>query len=106
MDAPLRWGVIGTGAIAGTFTADLALGDEGRVVAVGSRSQASADAFADRFGIPNRHASHAALAADPEFEAVYVTTPHPAHRVAALTALRAGKAVLVEKPLTMNAAEA
>src|SRR4051794_7102293 len=106
MTEPLRWGVIGTGAIAGAFTADLALGDAGRVVAVGSRAQASADAFADRFGIAGRHATYEALAGDPEVEAVYVATPHPAHLPAALTALRAGKAVLVEKPLTMDAAQA
>jgi predicted dehydrogenase len=102
----LRWGLLGTGWIADSFAADLPLGDSGRVVAVGSRSQESADRFADKFGIPNRHASYEALVADPEVDVVYVATPHPMHHANALLALQAGKPVLVEKAFTMNAAEA
>jgi predicted dehydrogenase len=102
----LRWGVIGTGGIARGFTEDLELTDSGRVVAVGSRTREAADRFGDRFGVPNRHASHAALVADPEVDAVYVATPHPMHHPAALIALRAGKPTLVEKPFTMTGAEA
>ena len=102
----LRWGVIGSGGIAAAFTEDLGLTDSGLVVAVGSRTRESADRFADRFGVPNRHASYAELAADPEVDAVYVATPHPLHHEAALLALRAGKPALVEKPFTMTAAEA
>jgi predicted dehydrogenase len=104
--AMLRWGVIGTGGIARGFAEDLELTDSGRVVAVGSRTREAADRFADRLGVPNRHASHAELVADPEVDAVYVATPHPAHHPAALLALRAGKPTLVEKPFTMTAAEA
>ena len=100
----IRWGIIGTGGIASTFAADLELTDSGTAVAVGSRSQETADAFADRFGIPNRHVSYEALVADPEVDVVYVATPHPMHHEDALLALRAGKPVLVEKPFTMNAA--
>jgi predicted dehydrogenase len=103
---PLRWGIIGTGRIASEFAADLALTDSGDVVAVGSRSRASADRFADRFGLPRRHGSYKALVADPEVDAVYVATPHPFHHANALLALEAGKAVLVEKPFTMDAREA
>ncbi|GAA3434989.1 Gfo/Idh/MocA family oxidoreductase [Kutzneria kofuensis] len=106
MSNPVRWGIMGTGGIAGAFAADLKLTDSGTVVAVGSRSQASADAFADRLGIERRHASYEDLAADPDIDAVYVATPHPLHHPNALLALRAGKAVLVEKPFTMNADEA
>jgi predicted dehydrogenase len=106
MSEPLRWGVIGTGGIAATFAADLELTDSGRVVAVGSRSIEKADAFAERFGVPNRHASYEALVGDEEVDAVYVATPHPLHRADAELALRAGKPVLVEKPFTMNAAQA
>jgi predicted dehydrogenase len=104
--AMLRWGVIGTGGIARAFTEDLELTNSGRVVAVGSRTRAAADHFADALGVPNRHASHAELVADPEVDAVYVATPHPVHHAAALLALRAGKPALVEKPFTMTAAEA
>jgi len=102
----LGWGLIGTGGIAATFAADLSFTDSGRVAAVGSRHMDSADRFADQFDIPNRHASYEALVADPEVDVVYVATPHPMHHGNALLALRAGKPALVEKPFTMNAAEA
>jgi predicted dehydrogenase len=104
--AVTRWGVIGTGGIASAFVTDLELTDSGTVVAVGSRRSETAEQFADRFGVPNRHASYEALVADPEVDVVYVATPHPMHREDVLLALRAGKPVLVEKPFTMNAAEA
>ena len=106
MTEPLGWGLIGTGGIAQTFAADLAFTDSGRAVAVGSRHLDSANSFADRFDIPNRHASYEALVEDPAVDVVYVATPHPMHHGNALLALRAGKPVLVEKPFTMNAAEA
>ena len=102
----MRWGILGTGGIARSFAADLRLTDSGVVVAVGSRSQASADRFADEFGIENRHGSYESLVADPAVDVVYVATPHPMHHDNAILALRAGKHVLVEKPFTMNAAEA
>jgi predicted dehydrogenase len=103
---PVRFGVIGTGGIAAAFTRDLALLPDAEMVAVGSRSQSSADAFGQSHGIGRRHATYAALADDPEVDVVYVSTPHPAHHGAARLAIDAGKAVLVEKPFTMDAAEA
>lgn len=106
MNAPVRWGILGTGGIAKAFAGDLALTGSGEVAAVGSRSQESADRFADAFGIPGSHSSYEALVADPDVDVVYVATPHPMHRDNAILALRAGKPVLVEKPFTMNAAEA
>jgi len=106
MSEPLRWGLIGTGWIADSFAADLACTESGRVVAVGSRRIETANRFADRFDIPNRHASYEALVADPDVDVAYVATPHPMHHSGTLLALRAGKPVLVEKPFTMNAAEA
>jgi len=105
-DSPVRWGILGTGGIATTFVTDLGLTGSGVAVAVGSRSQGSADRFADGFGIANRHASYELLVADPDVEVIYVATPHPMHHDDAILALRAGKHVLVEKPFTMNAAEA
>jgi predicted dehydrogenase len=104
--AVIRWGIIGTGGISSTFAADLELTDSGTVAAVGSRRRESAEAFGERFGVPNRHDSYEALVADPDVDAVYVGTPHPMHHEDARLALRAGKHVLVEKPFTMNAAEA
>lgn len=105
-DRPVRFGVIGTGGIATAFTRDLALLPDAEMVAVGSRSQASADAFGDAHAIARRHDSYAALATDPEVDVVYVSTPHPDHHASARLAIDAGKAVLVEKPFTMDAVEA
>ena len=101
----LRWGILATGGIAHAFTNDLKLNGF-TVQAVGSRSQAAADAFAAEFGIPNAHGSYEALVADPEVDVVYVSTPHPLHAANARLVLEAGKHVLVEKPFTLNAREA
>jgi predicted dehydrogenase len=102
----VRWGILGTGGIARDFVTDLKLTDSGRVAAVGSRRQESADRFGDEFAIAARHASYESLVADPEVDVIYVATPHPMHHDNAILALRAGKHVLVEKPFTMNAQEA
>jgi predicted dehydrogenase len=101
----LRWGILGTGWISTQFTSDLLL--TGHVVtAVGSRTQQAADAFAAAHGIPTAHPSYEALVADPQVDAIYVGTPHPFHEANATLALEAGKHVLLEKPFTLNAAEA
>lgn len=101
-----RWGILATGGIAHAFARDLALLPDAELVAVGSRAQESADAFGDEFSVPHRHGSYQALVDDPDVDAIYVSTPHPGHRDAALLAIAAGKAVLVEKPFAMDAAEA
>ena len=105
MSEKLRWGIIGTGLIADLFVTDL-LANDFTVTAVGSRSQASADEFAARFGIANAHPTYEALVADPEVDVVYVATPHPMHVDNATLALNAGKHVLIEKPFTLNAKDA
>ncbi|MFF7180783.1 Gfo/Idh/MocA family oxidoreductase [Streptomyces sp. NPDC008121] len=106
MGGTVRWGVLATGGIAAQFTTDLMAMEDAEVVAVASRTEASARVFADRFGIPRAYGSWSALAADPEVDVVYVATPHHAHRAAAGLALEAGKAVLCEKALTIHAGEA
>ncbi len=103
---PLRWGIIGSGKIAGRFAGDLQLLPRSEVVAVGSRSAGAAESFGERFDVPRRHVGYEALVADDDVQAVYVATPHPAHHDAAMLAIEAGKAVLVEKPFTLNAAQA
>ena len=103
---PIRWGIIGTGGIATAFATDLALMPDASLVAVGSRSQGTAEDFGERFDVPHRHATYAGLVNDADVDAVYVSTPHPGHHDAALSAINAGKAVLVEKPFTMTANEA
>ena len=101
----LRWGILGTGGIAAAQTKDLAVAGL-EVVAVGSRSIESATEFAAAHGIPRAHGSYEELAADPDVDVIYVATPHPYHHPNARLALEAGKHVLVEKPFTINAAQA
>lgn len=105
MAQPVRWGVLGTGWIAGQFVGDL-LATGHTVAAVGSRSQESADEFAGRFGITTAHGSYEELAADPAIDAIYIATPHPFHYDNAMLVLAAGKHALVEKSFTVNAREA
>lgn len=101
----LRWGILATGGIARAMTRDLQ--EHGhRVEAVGSRSTASAGAFAAEFGLPHAHGSCEALVADPDVDAVYVASPHSRHAEHALQAIAAGKHVLVEKAFTVNARQA
>jgi predicted dehydrogenase len=102
----VRWGILGTGAIARQFVQGLNSVPEAEVLAVGSRSRASAQEFADKRNIPRRHASYDGLASDPDVDVVYIATPHPFHAENAMLCLEAGKAVLCEKPFSVNAAEA
>lgn len=101
----LRWGILATGGIAHAFASDLRTAGLD-LVAVGSRSQASADAFAAEFDIPRAHGSYEDLAADPDVDIIYVSTPHPMHAENARLALEAGKHALVEKSFTVNRVEA
>ncbi|MCG8478504.1 MAG: Gfo/Idh/MocA family oxidoreductase [Spirochaetales bacterium] len=105
MSKTYGWGIIGTGGIAALQTRDLITSGLS-VAAVGSRTPAAADEFADRFEIPRRHGSYEALVADPGVDIVYVATPHPMHAGNALLAIEAGKHVLVEKPFTLSAVQA
>ncbi|GGS74627.1 oxidoreductase [Streptomyces griseoviridis] len=102
----MRWGVLATGGMAARFTADLVDLPDAEVVAVASRSEASAKAFAERFGIARAYGGWDALAHDEDVDVVYVATPHSAHRAAAGLCLEAGRNVLCEKPFTLNAREA
>ncbi|MHB1065594.1 MAG: Gfo/Idh/MocA family protein [Georgenia sp.] len=103
---PLRWGVLGAGGIAGRFAREVPTGSRQQLVAVGSRDQDRARAFAAEHGIERAYGSYEALVADPEIDVIYVATPHSLHREHALLALAAGKHVLVEKAFTRNEAEA
>jgi len=106
MDIPTtRWGIIGPGRIAHTFAKAAAVVDGAVLHAVASRDADRSRQFAGQYQIPRVYDSYEALAADPEVDAVYIATPHRYHREQALLCLEAGKAVLCEKPLTVNAAE-
>ena len=106
MSETIRWGILGTGAIAHKFAEALAVVPNAELSAVGSRAQGTADAFGDEFAVPRRHASYLSLAEDPEVDAIYVSSPHPMHCRDTLLCLYADKPVLCEKPFALNASEA
>ena len=106
MTKKLGWGILSTGRIAGIFAQGLARAENSRLVAVGSRTPASAAKFAAANGNPRAHGSYEALLADPEVEAVYIAVPHPQHVEWAVKAAEAGKHILCEKPIGLNYAEA
>jgi len=106
MAEKIRWGILSTGNIAKQFARGLKAIDAAELVAVGSRTQAKADAFGDEFAVPRRHASYERLAHDPDVDVVYVATPHTFHKENSILCLENGRAVLCEKPFTINAREA
>lgn len=106
MTDTVRWGILGTGRIARDFAEALQATPGAILAAVASRTQESADAFADDFGIPVRLGSYAALAASADVDLVYIGTPHALHADNALAMLEGGKGVLCEKPFTLNRAQA
>ena len=103
---PLRWGILGTGWIADTFVTSLRRHTRQVVHAVGSRTTESARRAATAWEVPVAHGSYEALVADPSVDVVYVATPHNYHLPHALLAIEAGKHVLVEKPVGLDADEA
>src|SRR5450432_1882829 len=104
-DRKLRWGIVSTGRIAHTLAHAIGQSTSGELVAVGSRAQDSAAAFAREFDVPRAYGSYEALFADPDVDVVYIATPHPSHAHWAVLAARAKKHVLCEKPLGMTHAE-
>jgi predicted dehydrogenase len=100
----VRWGVVGPGRIAEKVVADFPHVPGAEVVAVASRSAERAQAFADIHGIARVHDSYRAIVEDDAVDALYIATPHPHHRAVALAAIKAGKAVLVEKAFTVTPA--
>ena len=101
--APVRWGILATGSIADKFASDLALVPGNELGAVGSRRPDAAQEFADRHGAARAHGSYEALVADPDVDVIYVATPHGRHLDDVRLCFAAGKHVLCEKALTMNA---
>ncbi len=102
----VRWGIAGTGTIANSFASDFRFAGNATLVAVSSRSASNAAAFATRFGGIRSSHDIGALAAAPDIDAVYIASPNALHRDHAALFLAAGKAVLVEKPLTTSVADA
>ncbi|GCE25360.1 oxidoreductase [Dictyobacter alpinus] len=106
MSQTLTWGILGAGNIAGVFARGLTNSKTGKLLAVGSRTQESADRFGDTWNVPRRYNSYEALLADSDVQAVYISTPHPMHAEWAIKAAEAGKHILCEKPIALNHADA
>lgn len=102
----LRWGILGTGNIARQFASGITASQRSKIAAVGSRHEASARAFAEKYRIPAVYGGYEAALADPNVDAVYVSLPNSLHWQWTIKALAAGKHVLCEKPLAANAAQA
>lgn len=102
----IRWGILGAGGIARMFAKAVQQHTSAQITAVGSRSMANAQVFAQDFGVPHTFGSYEALVASHEVDAIYVATPHSHHLAHARMALEAGKPVLVEKAFARNASEA
>jgi len=103
--AAVRWGFLGAGGIAASMAADLHHGNN-TLYSVAARDAGRATAFAARWGASHSHGDYRAVIQDPDVDIVYVATTHPFHRELALMAINAGKHVLIEKPLALNAAHA
>lgn len=101
-----RWGFLGASRIGRTALAPAIAALPGHTLeAVGARDPARATAYAAECGFARAHASYQALLADPGIDAVYIALANDAHLPWTLRALEAGKPVLCEKPLALNAAE-
>lgn len=106
MAETVRWGILGTGGIAHAFATALMETPGTTLAAVGSRSVESAEQFGSEFGSPMAYGSYHALCNAADVDIIYIGTPHPMHAENTTMALQGGKAVLCEKPFTMNAREA
>ncbi len=102
----LRWGILSTGHIAQKFARVVKTVEGAALYAIASRTQEKADAFAATYGVTKAYGSYEALSADPEVDVIYIGTPHVFHLENTVMCMRAGKAVLCEKALTINAREA
>jgi len=105
MSEKIKWGILSTGHISDKFTTALKMLPEAEISAVASRNEGTAKNFADKHGIRKAYGSYSALANDDEIDVVYIGTPHTFHLENSVMCMRAGKSVLCEKALTINARE-
>ncbi|AUC11462.1 oxidoreductase [Rhizobium sp. Y9] len=104
-EQPIRWGIIGPGTIARTFADGIAHSRTGRLEAIATRNP-DKPGLAEAFAGARIVKGYDALLADPDIDAVYIATPHTGHAEWAIKAIRAGKNVLVEKPIALSAYDA
>jgi len=102
---PIRWGIIGPGTIARTFADGIANSRTGRLEAIATRNP-DKPGLAEAFAGARIIHGYDALLADPDIDAVYIATPHTGHAEWAIKAVRAGRHVLVEKPIALSAYDA
>ena len=103
----VRWGILGAARIAiNRVIPAMQQGEYSEVAAIASRDLAKADAAARQLGIPKAYGSYEDLLADPEIEAVYNPLPNHLHVPMSIRAAEAGKHVLCEKPVGLDAADA
>jgi predicted dehydrogenase len=102
----IRWGILGPGKIAQKFASAFEFVPEAQLIAIASRDENRATAFADTFHVPKIYSDYEQLVADKEIDVIYVATPHPFHYRQTLLCLHHNKAVLCEKPMTMNLRQA
>ena len=100
-----RWGIVATGRIAHKLAVAIQQSETGELVAVGSRTQESADTFASQYEGVVAYSSYDQLVSAPDVDAIYIATPHPQHAEWTIKCLNAGKAVLCEKPMGLSRAE-
>lgn len=98
----IRWGIIGAGHISTKFAVALSAIEGIEIAAIASRNQEKADRFAEQFHIKKTYTSYEELAKDPEIDVVYIGTPHTEHKANSELCIRNKKAVLCEKPFTLN----
>jgi xylose dehydrogenase (NAD/NADP) len=104
-DRILHWGLLSTAQINRALIKPIHASKRNRLMAVASRSQSSADAYALEWKIPRAHGSYEALLADPDIDILYNSLPNHLHTEWTIKALRAGKHVLCEKPLALTVDE-
>ncbi len=101
----IRWGIISTGNIANRFASDFRFVDNADLIAVASRDIQAAERFGTEHNVPRKYGSYQELYDDPNVDAIYVATPHNYHFQNSIDAMKGGKAVLCEKPITINPKE-
>lgn len=106
MQRTFRWGIIGPGKIAGKFAQDLMHLSDAQLFAISGRNQERASQFAATYQVPHVCATVEELLALPELDVVYIATPHNTHCQFTIQCIKAGKAVLCEKPWAINQGEA
>jgi len=106
MHKTIRWGILGTGQIAHAFAQGLRDTPDAQLSAIGSRNISNAQTFAEEYDVPKAYGDYASLITAPDIDVIYIATPHSAHAENMRACLLAGKAILCEKPFTLNHREA